>query len=223
MARLDVGKDGSFISIKIKDYAYTSRPNHPIFAGQTCPPQANVIANGPTTFCAGDSVILSSANTGTKLSYKWTLNGNTITGATRKRYPAKLAGDYQVIVTDTYHSCSRISAKRTVIVNCFPSNLAVSDEKLISKAPHLQITPNPFSNSTIVSFSIPQSTKVSISIFDAAGRLTKVLGDAQMQAGAHELVWNATDEKGNSVNAGIYFLKMQTESYSETRKLVVVK
>jgi flagellar hook assembly protein FlgD len=51
----------------------------------------------------------------------------------------------------------------------------------------------------------------------------KILADEQMQAGTRQLTWNAKDEKGKIVNAGIYFLKMQTGSYTVTRKLVVVK
>jgi flagellar hook assembly protein FlgD len=53
------------------------------------------------------------------------------------------------------------------------------------------------------------------------GRLIKVLADAQMQAGTHQLVWNAKDEKGNAVVAGIYLLKMQTGNYVETKKISV--
>jgi hypothetical protein len=40
-----------------------------------------------------------------------------------------------------------------------------------------------------------------------------------MQSGLHELIWSARDEKGNTVSAGIYFLRIQTGNYLETRKL----
>jgi flagellar hook assembly protein FlgD len=83
--------------------------------------------------------------------------------------------------------------------------------------------PNPFSNKTTISFSLPQTTKVSIKIFDMQGELIKILAEAQMQAGAHEILWNAKDKKGNAVNAGIYFLKLEAGNYSQTKKLVVVK
>jgi len=44
-----------------------------------------------------------------------------------------------------------------------------------------------------------------------------------MQVGTHQLVWNARDEKGNAVVAGIYLLKMQAGNYTETKKVIVVK
>jgi ABC-type branched-subunit amino acid transport system ATPase component len=50
--------------------------------------QANITANGPTTFCVGDSVVLS-ANTGANLTYQWTQNNITINGATSATHSAK--------------------------------------------------------------------------------------------------------------------------------------
>jgi flagellar hook assembly protein FlgD len=47
--------------------------------------------------------------------------------------------------------------------------------------------------------------------------------DAQTPVGAHQLVWNARDEKGNAVSTGIYFLRMQAGNYTETKKVVVAK
>jgi len=102
-------------------------------------------------------------------------------------------------------------------------NTEISNEKIISQATHLKIAPNPFSNSTTISFTLPQSQKVSIGIFDMKGRLIKTLADAQMQAGTHQLIWNAKDEKGSTLSTGIYFLRMQTGNYAETKKLSVIK
>jgi flagellar hook assembly protein FlgD len=113
---------------------------------------------------------------------------------------------------------------------CLLSNSPANNEKIISSAIQIKVAPNPFSNSTTVSFSIQQSQKampadrhVSIQIFDLNGRLVKTLADAQMQAGTHQLIWNAKDEKGNGVVTGIYLLKIQAGSYAETKKLVVEK
>ena len=44
-----------------------------------------------------------------------------------------------------------------------------------------------------------------------------------MQAGNHQLTWNANDENGNAVSSGIYLLRLNTGSYSETKKLSVIK
>ncbi|HYV92903.1 MAG TPA: T9SS type A sorting domain-containing protein [Chitinophagales bacterium] len=65
---------------------------------------------------------------------------------------------------------------------------------------------------------IIQSENVSLNVFDASGRLVSTLANKVFNAGENELVWNAAD-----VNAGLYFLKMESENYSETIKLSLVK
>ncbi|MBK5285337.1 MAG: T9SS type A sorting domain-containing protein [Bacteroidia bacterium] len=78
--------------------------------------------------------------------------------------------------------------------------------------------PNPVTNITTISFSLTQSQKVSLKIFDVSGRLVSILADKVFDAGENELVWNAGD-----VNAGIYFLRFEAASYSENQKLIVAK
>ena len=80
------------------------------------------------------------------------------------------------------------------------------------------IVPNPVSNSAIISFTIPQSQNISLKVFDVSGRLVSILADRTFEEGENELVWNAEE-----VNAGVYFLRMETTSYSENLKLIVTK
>jgi len=80
------------------------------------------------------------------------------------------------------------------------------------------IYPNPVSASTTVLFYVGQTENVSLKIFDVSGRLVTTLADASFEEGDYEIIWNAAD-----VNAGIYFLRMETASYSENRKLIVAK
>ncbi|MBK9732801.1 MAG: hypothetical protein IPO83_16235 [Chitinophagaceae bacterium] len=104
--RLTVSSSTSFT---VHDYTFNTVANQSILAGQTCPPQAAIIANGSTTFCVGDSVILSSASTGTNLSYHWKMNAANIPGATNKSLTAKVAGNYKVNVTDNANSSKQFT------------------------------------------------------------------------------------------------------------------
>lgn len=80
-------------------------------------PPASITAQGPLTFCAGDSVVLN-ANTGAGYTYAWKKYGNIINGATSSSYTAKSAGPYKVIVTNS-SGCSKVSqAKNIVITSC---------------------------------------------------------------------------------------------------------
>ncbi|MFM8513343.1 MAG: cohesin domain-containing protein, partial [Bacteroidota bacterium] len=70
---------------------------------------------GPTTFCQGGSVTLN-ANTGTGLSYQWSINGSPITGANSASYVASTSGSYTVAVSSS-PNCSATSSPVTVLVN----------------------------------------------------------------------------------------------------------
>jgi len=82
----------------------------------------------------------------------------------------------------------------------------------------LSISPNPISNSSTIYFSLSQSQKVSLKIFDVNGRLVTTLSDATFESGEHELVWSAAE-----MNDGIYFLQIQSEESLKTEKLIVAK
>ncbi len=87
----------------------------------------------------------------------------------------------------------------------------------------INIYPNPVSEFSTIAFSLNQSEKVSIRIYDMTGRLIKTICNEVLPSGLNELKWNATDEKQNEVNAGLYLLMFDTEYYSETKKLSVIK
>lgn len=119
-------------------------------------PTATVSANGPTTFCAGDSVVLQ-ANTGSGLTYQWKLNGNNISGAIANNYSAKLAGNYRVRVTGT-NNCSKLSNLTAVNIPCRISSL--------NEPP--QVYPNP--SSGIFELSLPES-ETTVRVFSMDGKL----------------------------------------------------
>jgi hypothetical protein len=82
-------------------------------------PAASITANGPTTFCQGNTVVLS-APTGTGYSYQWLNNANPIAGATSANYTANASGNY--VVTVTASGCSGNSPAVTVNVTPPPSS-----------------------------------------------------------------------------------------------------
>jgi hypothetical protein len=78
--------------------------------------------------------------------------------------------------------------------------------------------PNPFNPSTIISFSIPSRSFVSLRIFDLIGRRVATLINEYQNAGTHFATFNATN-----LSSGIYFYRLQAGSFSETKKLVLQK
>ncbi len=83
--------------------------------------------------------------------------------------------------------------------------------------------PNPFNPMTKVSFDLPRESRVSIAVFDAAGRKVTTLVDRSMPAGRHEVPWAGLDGGGRSVASGVYLLRMEAGSFSDRVKMLLVK
>lgn len=78
--------------------------------------------------------------------------------------------------------------------------------------------PNPFNPVTTVKFAVPHTARVTIRVFDILGRQTLLLTDTEYSAGYYTVNWDAA-----SVSSGIYFIKMESASFSRTIKTLLVK
>ena len=78
--------------------------------------------------------------------------------------------------------------------------------------------PNPFNPQTRINFDIPKSSFVSIKLYDIIGREVKTLVSQQLNAGKYYTDLNAADLSG-----GVYFYKIKSVDFSDSRKLVIVK
>jgi hypothetical protein len=84
--------------------------------------------------------------------------------------------------------------------------------------------PNPFNSATTITYELDRQSKVFLRIYDVSGRLVRVLlGDEVVPAGRHEVVWNGRDRSGRAVTAGVYFYRLETGSFSETRRMTLIK
>ncbi len=97
----------------------------------------------------------------------------------------------------------------------------------IEKNNHLfsdfRISPNPFSQSTVISFFLSQRGNISVRIFDTSGKVVKTLVNTDLNRGHHRFSWNATDDSGRVAANGIYFVKIEGDGFRETRKVSVAK
>ena len=78
--------------------------------------------------------------------------------------------------------------------------------------------PNPFNPSTTISFGVPEDSNVSIEVFDVNGRLVETLINDNLDAGYHEIQWDATLQ-----SSGLYIIKMQSDRFIDTQKLMLIK
>lgn len=83
--------------------------------------------------------------------------------------------------------------------------------------------PNPFRANTTVRFSTAYPCRASLSVFDTAGNLVKVLVSGRLDAGVHTAVWDAKDELGRDVGAGVYFTRLSVEGQRISAKMVLLR
>ncbi len=83
--------------------------------------------------------------------------------------------------------------------------------------------PNPFNASTVIKFDLPQSSRVKLDIYNILGQKVKTLVDEKLSAGFKKVVWDGTNQNGNSVASGIYFYRLQTDKFIEAKKMVMLK
>jgi hypothetical protein len=86
--------------------------------------------------------------------------------------------------------------------------------------------PNPFTVGTDIRYQIPEGARVSLKVYDAAGKLVRTLVDEAQEAGYYRVHWDRKDEMGTAVAAGVYFYRLTTEGESRlvfTRKTVSLR
>jgi len=83
--------------------------------------------------------------------------------------------------------------------------------------------PNPFNPITRISFDIPFKSQVSLIIYDILGQEVKELIKGDMTEGRHSVVWNAINNEGKKVSAGIYFYNINYENSKHIKKLILLK
>jgi hypothetical protein len=83
--------------------------------------------------------------------------------------------------------------------------------------------PNPFNPSTTIRFSLPSSGYVTLDVYNILGQKVRTLVDENLTAGYKQIFWDGTNQQGQPVSSGIYFYRLKTDSFSETKKMVLMK
>lgn len=83
--------------------------------------------------------------------------------------------------------------------------------------------PNPFNPSTTIVYEIPHRAHVQLRIFDLRGRVVRTLVDAPQSSGTYEVRWDGRDEAQVLVPSGVYVYRLQTEQFSESKRMLFLK
>ena len=83
--------------------------------------------------------------------------------------------------------------------------------------------PNPFNPVTSLRYDLPEDAMVNITIYDMMGRVVSNLVNNQQYGGYKSVKWNATNNQGEPVSAGVYLYKIQAGDFVDTRKMILLK
>lgn len=84
--------------------------------------------------------------------------------------------------------------------------------------------PNPFQQATSIRYDLPSSGPVRLAVYDAGGRLLRMLRDRGAQpAGRFEAPWDGRTAAGEDAGTGVYFVRMEAGGRVLTRKLTLIR
>ena len=86
-----------------------------------------------------------------------------------------------------------------------------------------QISPNPFSSRTKITYSTPRHERVALKIYDLSGRLVKNLYEGMIEPGIYNCIWDGKDGVGRPVSSGIYFLMYENDRSRLNQKIVLFR
>ena len=83
--------------------------------------------------------------------------------------------------------------------------------------------PNPFNPSTSIKFDMKDKGFVALKVYNVAGQLVRTLVNGTKDAGSYTITWDGKNNRGGAVASGIYFYKMETKDFNQTKKMVMLR
>ena len=131
--------------------------------------------------------------------------------------------EWDVSVRDSMVEVTSENGALTLGVNASAAVLSINGELLPEVFSLHQNYPNPFNPVTKLRYDLPENGLVTIIIYDMLGRQVKTLINQTQDAGYRSVMWDATNDYGKPVSAGIYLYQIQAGEYMRTKKMVLLK
>ncbi|MCP4582489.1 MAG: T9SS type A sorting domain-containing protein [candidate division Zixibacteria bacterium] len=105
-----------------------------------------------------------------------------------------------------------------------PTDIDIINDAIVPEEYTLnQNYPNPFNPSTVIQFSLPRLSKVEIEVYNILGQTVCNLVNEEKPAGQYQVTWNGRDNSGKTVSSGLYFYKIKTDSFTSSKKMILLK
>jgi hypothetical protein len=129
---------------------------------------------------------------------------------------------FSLEATDGIDTVKVTGNDRVVFVNRYEYLSTISDGIPTAFALH-ENYPNPFNPTTTLRFDLPEVSDITLTIYNMLGQKVRTFDYQNTSAGYHSVKWNATNDYGEKVGAGVYLYQLQTKDFVKTRKMVLLK
>lgn len=126
---------------------------------------------------------------------------------------------------DDYSNASSLSNVVNAVAK-LDLSLDADDDQFTGLPEEFQLNqnyPNPFNPETEIPYALPTRADVNLSIYNSVGQKVATLVDGTMPAGLHYASWNGHNDQGQPVASGIYFYRLSSSEFNQTKKMVMLK
>jgi len=127
------------------------------------------------------------------------------------------------MVTDGSNQRDGIHIDDFRVVWDLPTDIKENSDNLPLRFSLNQNYPNPFNPSTAIKFSLAKAGMTELIVYDMLGKEVNILASDILAGGAHEVIWDGTDESGEAVASGIYLYKLKTENFSQIKQMTLLR
>jgi hypothetical protein len=129
---------------------------------------------------------------------------------------------FSVSATDGIDTVNVTGDDRVLFVNRY-EYLSTEGEGVPTEFALHENYPNPFNPTTTLRFDLPEISDITLTIYNMLGQKVRTFNYQNTSAGYHSVKWNATNDYGDPVGAGVYLYQLQTKDFVKTRKMVLLK
>ena len=126
-----------------------------------------------------------------------------------------------VRISDLQHGISDTSD--AVFTIDYPTGVARISSEVPTDFSLKQNYPNPFNPETRIVYQLPEHANVQLSVYTINGRLVATLVDGDQPPGTYMLTWSGQDDQGSWMPSGMYFYRIITDTFSSTKRMILMK
>ena len=129
---------------------------------------------------------------------------------------------FSVIATDGKDTVKVTGDDKVLFVNRY-DYLSIAAEGIPTEFALHENYPNPFNPTTTLRFDLPEVSDITLTIYNMLGQKVRTFDYQNTSAGYHSVTWDATNDFGEQVGAGVYLYQLRAKQFVNTRKMVLLK